>query len=687
MLRPEEKRLALLAACARCTVVLLTTTLDWVLPDYDTSKFITTDLLKQFTPARVSELSPSEPCANCAEWGPFQSHRAAGELPSTPVAPLLRGWLVWDSVFFADIAAAGYSFEQYYAFFPVLPALTAWAPAQLFPVLALTVNAVASVISTGMLYRLGERLTHDRQLAALACLFFIFNPATIFHVAPYSEACFTAATLAALYWLHCRNHLVPAILAVAVSCGLRSNGVINAGYLGHYCLRRGVAAWSASKFWAIGHMLLGVVVASIAVMPLVAFQYSAYATFCRDYVYPEVVSEEAVHPPCTLDSRWPRPWCVSRFPYVYGFVQSEYWNVGFLRYWTLQQLPNFLLAAPVLLVSVAGLAEYCRANRQHVLLRLGLTPLAHASPPLLRAFLKYDDIAPCHIAEDPGAPKPSGLSHKAVVTSPTVPESRVPRLEGTGLRQRRPVQAGRHGPVDSVPPGLRHESAVALVPAQDVVTQDDSRPDGGRGEVVTGARGGRGGDVTSGYLSPDLAVFMYPWAFSLLIATTTMHVQVSTRFLLSACPPVYWYMAHIWLNRGPWIGMEENTVGWPNNAQPGRAGAGWRGNGRSSVHADGGGCVDGRPKEGAGIDCRSWGVKGKGEQRSMASESAVGGQLIGGEGERVVSGSDCGKVGLVQQRSGAGAAGSGWCAVGLWRWCLTYMVMGCVLFINFYPWT
>ncbi len=35
---------------------------------------------------------------------------------------------------------------------------------------------------------------------------------------------------------------------------------------------------------------------------------------------------------------WPRPWCSSRLPYVYGFVQSEYWNVGFMRYWTLQQV-------------------------------------------------------------------------------------------------------------------------------------------------------------------------------------------------------------------------------------------------------------------------------------------------------------------------------------------------------------
>ncbi|GIL75979.1 hypothetical protein Vretifemale_5662 [Volvox reticuliferus] len=736
MLRPEEIRIALLAACVRGTVVLLTTALDWVLPDYDTSKFISSHFVKPFNLDRASELSLYESRANSVVWGPLSSHRALEGLPSK-LAHLLQGWLVWDAVFFADIAASGYSFEQYYAFFPFLPgtrkakrdepekkpqilsfllslmlvslihatlnrlpylratsaplfiylAITAWAPARFFPVLALTINAAASVISTLLLYRLGERLTHDRQLAALACLFFMFNPATIFHAAPYSEACFTAATLAALYWLHCRDRLVPAMAAVAVSCGLRSNGVVNAGYLGHYCICRGVAAWSASKLGAVGHMLLGVLAAGIAVMPLVAFQYSAYSTFCRGFMDPEVVSEKAVHPTCTLKSRWPRPWCASRLPYVYGFIQSEYWNVGLFRYWTLQQLPNFLLAAPVLLLSAAGLAEYCKANSKHVLLRLGLTPLAQQPPPLPRMTPNDNDVAPRHIAGDPGAPKMSGLGYKAITASETGPQTR--ELEGTGLRQRWRVQAPeRPGPGQ---PGLRHESAraptctapLALEPTQDVAIQDDSKPDGGRGEKATAAGGGNSGDAVSGYLSPELAVFMYPWAFSLLIAVTTMHVQVSTRFLLSACPPLYWYMAHIWLKRGHWTGMEEATGEWPKKRKPGQAGAGWCGDARSSIHVDGSGWADVRP-EGYGVDCgKEWG-EGKWEQRSA---SAGGGLAVVREGESVVSVSGCNEDGGVQQPVGAGEAGSGWCAVGLWRWCLTYMMVGCVLFINFYPWT
>lgn len=53
---------------------------------------------------------------------------------------------------------------------------------------------------------------------------------------------------------------------------------------------------------------------------------------------------------CLLAENVPRaPFCTN-FPYsIYSHVQSKYWHNGLFRYWSLQQLPNFLITAPPLL--------------------------------------------------------------------------------------------------------------------------------------------------------------------------------------------------------------------------------------------------------------------------------------------------------------------------------------------------
>ena len=74
--------------------------------------------------------------------------------------------------------------------------------------------------------------------------------------------------------------------------------------------------------------------AAIVIAPFIAYHLSAFVVFCSE-------------------SRSSPAWCSQFPPSIYTHVQSTYWNVGFLRYWTLSQLPNFLLAAPNLLVIIS----------------------------------------------------------------------------------------------------------------------------------------------------------------------------------------------------------------------------------------------------------------------------------------------------------------------------------------------
>ena len=47
-------------------------------------------------------------------------------------------------------------------------------------------------------------------------------------------------------------------------------------------------------------------------------------------------------------------------PMPYGYIQDKYWNVGFLRYFELRQIPNFIIAAPVIYLVLSHSLRFIR---------------------------------------------------------------------------------------------------------------------------------------------------------------------------------------------------------------------------------------------------------------------------------------------------------------------------------------
>ncbi|CCF57069.1 hypothetical protein KAFR_0C00740 [Kazachstania africana CBS 2517] len=45
---------------------------------------------------------------------------------------------------------------------------------------------------------------------------------------------------------------------------------------------------------------------------------------------------------------------------LYSFIQSRYWNVGFLRYWTISNVPNFIMGFPNLIILVYSIIYFTR---------------------------------------------------------------------------------------------------------------------------------------------------------------------------------------------------------------------------------------------------------------------------------------------------------------------------------------
>lgn len=85
---------------------------------------------------------------------------------------------------------------------------------------------------------------------------------------------------------------------------------------------------------------------ALVAAPFLEFQWRAYRQFCTAANLNPIP-----------------PWCQYGLPFVYPYVQQKYWNVGFLRYFNLLQLPNLLLGLPVYAIVALAVFDYVRELR------------------------------------------------------------------------------------------------------------------------------------------------------------------------------------------------------------------------------------------------------------------------------------------------------------------------------------
>lgn len=106
------------------------------------------------------------------------------------------------------------------------------------------------------------------------------------------------------------------------------------------------------RFWLVTALL-----GAIAIGPQIAYFVYGMRVYCPS-LFPGAASS---YPLLTND----RSWCadvIPNFSAMYMFIQREYWNVGLFKYYELKQLPNFLLAAPMLTLSAHSLFQFFRAS-------------------------------------------------------------------------------------------------------------------------------------------------------------------------------------------------------------------------------------------------------------------------------------------------------------------------------------
>lgn len=246
------------------------------------------------------------------------------------------------------IALRGYTHEQTHAFYPLFPRLllaplSAALRCEPLAVAAVLNNFVFFPLAALLLYRITLLVTSlDSAAARRSALAFCVAPASVFFSAAYTESCFAALSFLGMFALLAGRRLA-AFLAFLAAAAVRSNGVLYGGFFlwPHVdaLLRRRQLLWRQLP------RDCAAVVGLFA--PTVAMEWYGRSLYCATAVSGNAAS---------------RPYCDAPLwrPALYSFVQSHYWNQGWLRYWTLQQAPNFALAAPMVLLCAVGCGRLLR---------------------------------------------------------------------------------------------------------------------------------------------------------------------------------------------------------------------------------------------------------------------------------------------------------------------------------------
>ncbi|CAH0482967.1 unnamed protein product [Peronospora belbahrii] len=151
--------------------------------------------------------------------------------------------------------------------------------------------------------------------------------------------------------------LVYCALLFGAASATRSNGILLSLFIAWH--RVIVSPPPRKLSWFLGFWIRTAALGVLAIAPQIVYFASSMMPYC-----PSLVQSLGWKVSESVEMK-DRSWCAMAFPNVfamYTFIQSEYWNVGLFRYYELKQLPNFLLAAPIIALSVHALQGYFRGN-------------------------------------------------------------------------------------------------------------------------------------------------------------------------------------------------------------------------------------------------------------------------------------------------------------------------------------
>ncbi|XP_044731152.1 GPI mannosyltransferase 2 [Chrysoperla carnea] len=231
---------------------------------------------------------------------------------------LFSGFLRWDAQYFLHILHYGYTYENVLAFFPIYPILIKICsfPIQIlfgnfinnFSIYILTIIFVNNLIfikTALVLYSLTLAIFKNYNYAYTTAILFAFNPASIFFSAAYSESLFA--------------------------------------------------------FLSFSAMLKCFITILISIIPFLLIQIYNYTSFCMKFNsnLPQFLIDYGLKNNYKMAAgENVSIWCSYTIPFAYSYVQRVHWDVGFLKYYQFKQIPNFLLASPIIFIMIQQFIDY-----------------------------------------------------------------------------------------------------------------------------------------------------------------------------------------------------------------------------------------------------------------------------------------------------------------------------------------
>ena len=300
------------------------------------------------------------------------------------VSFLFGGLGHWDAVYFLHVSQHGYTYENTLAFFPLLPMLTQLVASTIFYPLSsflcvenvllvsgAAVNFFAFIGASVILNQLTLEMFGNSSLASRTTTLFCFNPASIFFSAVYSESLFVLFTFLGLYFLY-KNQDMMAVLVFGLSALTRSNGLVNFGFI---LFKNAVALLSAvdlkDPLQTFSRLMstcaTSVLQLCVGSFFFLLFHLYTFSLFClNDQSADEQFSDDVIQYGIAQNYKFPEykpaEWCSYSVPLAYTYVQKEYWNVGLFQYYEFKQIPNFLLATPMVVISTCAIVYYVENN-------------------------------------------------------------------------------------------------------------------------------------------------------------------------------------------------------------------------------------------------------------------------------------------------------------------------------------